>query len=126
VTVLNYEAGATWSPVPWLAADLSLYLSRIRNEIVFAASSRTAGFFRNVPRTSRNGLELSLRAERRRAGTTWRAFGQYAYVDARYRSTVQLASAVPDEPAVASGDRLALSPTHRATLGIGATTLRHS
>jgi outer membrane receptor protein involved in Fe transport len=124
VTVLNYETGATWSPLPWLAADLSLYLSRIRNEIVFAASTRTAGYFRNVPRTSRNGVEVSVRAERRRAGMTWRAFGQYAYVDARYRSSVQLASALPDEPVTSSGDRMALSPAHRATLGIGATALR--
>jgi iron complex outermembrane receptor protein len=123
VTVVSYETGGSWSPVPWLAADLSLYASRVRNEIVFAASTRTSGFFQNIPRTSRDGLELSLQAARRRPGTTLRAFAQYAYVDARYRSTIQLASALPDEPPVSSGDRMPLSPLHRATVGIGATAL---
>jgi outer membrane receptor protein involved in Fe transport len=126
VTVLNYETGGTWSPVPWLAADLSIYASRARNEIVFAASSRTAGFFQNIPRTRRDGLELALRAEHPHAATTWRAFGQYSYVDARYESTIQLASALPNEPAAVPGDHMPLSPAHRATVGIGATTVSHS
>jgi outer membrane receptor for Fe3+-dicitrate len=94
----------------------------VRNEIVFAASSRTAGYFRNIPRTARHGLELALRAERRRPGTTLRAFGQYALVDATYRSTALLASALPNEPAVSPGDRLPLSPRYRAAVGVGATT----
>jgi outer membrane cobalamin receptor len=123
VTVTSYEAGANWSPNAWLTANGSIYSSLISNEIVFAASSRTAGYFRNIPRTSRQGAELSLRAERRRPGTTLRAFGQYAFVDARYRSSVQLASALPDEPAVTPGDRLPLSPRHRGTAGVGATVV---
>jgi outer membrane receptor protein involved in Fe transport len=122
VTVLSWETGATWVPVDWLTADASLYTSRVRNEIVFAASSRTAGYFRNIPRTARRGLELALRAERRRPGTTLRAFGQYALVDATYRSTALLASALPNEPAVSPGDRLPLSPRYRAAVGVGATT----
>lgn len=125
VTVTSYEAGANWSPSSWLAAELSVYRSLVRNEIVFAASSRTAGYFQNIPRTRRQGAELSLRAERRRPGTTLRAFGQYALVDAQYRSTVRLASALPDEPAVAPGDRLPLSPLHRGTAGVGATVVSH-
>ena len=125
VTVLSYEAGATWLPVDWLTADAALYTSRVRNEIVFAASSRTAGYFRNIPRTERRGLELGLRAERRFPGATVRAFGQYALVDATYRSSAQLASALPNEPAVAPGDQLPLSPRHRASAGIGATVARH-
>jgi iron complex outermembrane recepter protein len=124
VTVLSYEAGADWSPWPWLATNLGLYRSKVQNEIVFAASSRTAGYFRNIPRTSRQGVELSLRAERRRPGTTWRLSGQYALVDARYRSSVQLASALPNEPAVTAGDRLPLSPLHRATADVGFTIAR--
>jgi len=123
VTVTSYEAGANWSPRSWFTAEWSAYSSLIRNEIVFAASSRTAGYFRNIPQTSRQGAELSLRAERRRPGTTLRAFGQYAFVDARYRSSVQLASALPDEPEVTPGDRLPLSPRHRGTAGVGATVV---
>lgn len=121
VTVTSWETGASWSPAPWLSTDLSLYTSRVRNEIVFAASSRTAGYFRNIPRTRRQGLELAFRAERRSPGTTLRAFGQYALVDARYESSVQLASALPDEPRVGAGDRLPLSPRHRGGAGVGAT-----
>src|SRR3954468_11710398 len=121
VTVTSSEAGGSWSPQPWLATDLSVYRSLVRNEIVFAASSRTAGYFRNIPRTARQGLELGVRAERRTPGTTLRAFGQYALVDARYESSVQLASALPDEPVVNPGDRLPLSPLHRGSVGVGAT-----
>ena len=121
VTVTSWETGASWSPEPWLSTDVSLYRSRVRNEIVFAASSRTAGYFRNIPRTSRQGLELSVRSERRRPGTTLRVFGQYAFVDARYESSIQLASALPDEPSVMPGDRLPLSPRHRGAAGVGAT-----
>jgi outer membrane receptor protein involved in Fe transport len=123
VTVTSYEAGANWSPRSWLAAEWSVYRSRVRNEIVFAASSRTAGYFRNIPRTRRQGLELAVRAERRRPGSTLRVFGQYALVDAQYESSIQLASALPDEPSITSGDRLPLSPRHRGAVGIGATIL---
>jgi iron complex outermembrane receptor protein len=124
VTVLSYEAGADWSPSEWVATNLALYRSNVQNEIVFAASTRTAGYFRNIPRTSRQGIELSLRAERRRPRTTWRLFGQYALVDSRYRTSVRLASALPNEPAVIPGDRLPLSPLHRATAGVGLTVAR--
>jgi iron complex outermembrane recepter protein len=124
VSLVNYELGARWQPASWLTGDLSLYDSQVRNEIVFAASTRTAGYFRNVPRTSRRGAELSLSAERRRAGTTLRVTTQYSWVDARYGSIVQLASAIPDEPPVAPGDRFPLTPAHRLLATLGATTLR--
>jgi outer membrane receptor protein involved in Fe transport len=126
VTVVNYEVGGGWAPAPWLTTNVSAYDSEIRNEIVFAASSLTAGFFRNIPRTQRRGVELSAQAERRLSAGTLRAFAQYGYVSARYRSTVQLASSLPNEPAVVPGDRFPLSPSHRATTGIGATVVTHS
>lgn len=124
VTVVSYETGGSWSPASWLVADIALYRSEIRDEIVFAASSRTTGFFRNIPRTRRQGLELAVRAEHRVPGATLRAFSQYALVDATYESSVQLASALPNEPPVSPGDRLPLSPLHRASGGIGATVAR--
>ena len=123
VTAVNYEAGASWTPAGWLAADISLYRADVRNEIAFAASSRTAGFFRNVPRTRRQGLELSVRAERMRQGGGVRAFARYGYVDARYESSLQLASAIPDAPPVSPGNRLALTPAHRGAFGLGGTRL---
>jgi outer membrane receptor protein involved in Fe transport len=124
VSLVNYEVGGRWQPYPWLTADLSAYDSRIRNEIVFAASTRTAGYFRNIPRTMRRGAELSLGAERRRPGTTVRISTQYSWVDAQYESVVQLASALPDEPPVEPGDRFPLTPSHRITAALGATTVR--
>lgn len=126
MTVVNYEVGGDWTPWPWLATNLSVYDSNIRNEIVFAASSRTAGFFRNVPRTRRRGLEVGARAERQRGAGTLRAYAQYAYVSARYGSSVQLASALPNEPPVTPGDRMPLSPAHRASVGVGATVVTRS
>jgi outer membrane receptor protein involved in Fe transport len=126
VTVVNYEVGGEWAPAAWLTTNLSAYDSEIRNEIVFAASSLTAGFFRNIPRTQRRGVEVSAQAERSLSAGTVRAFARYGYVSARYRSTVQLASSLPNEPAVIPGDRFPLSPTQRATTGVGATVVTHS
>ena len=126
VTVVNYEVGGEWTPAEGLTTNLSAYDSEIRNEIVFAASSLTAGFFRNIPRTQRRGVELSAHAERILSSGTLRAFAQYGYVSARYRSTVELASSLPNEPAVVPGDRFPLSPAHRTTTGVGATVVTHS
>jgi outer membrane receptor protein involved in Fe transport len=123
VTLVNYELGGRWQPWSWVTGDLSIYDSRVRNEIVFAASSRTAGYFRNIPRTSRRGAEVSLTGERRRPGTTLRLSAQYSWVDARYESSVQLASALPNEPPVEPGDHFPLTPMHRLTAAVSATTV---
>jgi outer membrane cobalamin receptor len=118
VVAWNYEAGADWSSGRGAALSLSLYDTEVRDEIMFASATQIAGYFRNVPRTRRQGVEtrfsLLLPAD------VARLFGSYTFVDATYQSAIALASPLEGND-VEPGDRLALSPRHRGTLGITTT-----
>lgn len=116
VVAWNYELGSDWSPRVGTSVALSLFHVDVHDEIVFVNPERAAGYFQNVARTRRDGADLSF-ATALLAGA--RAFGSYSFVSATYRSTATLASALPDN-VVVPGSRFALSPRHRATLGIGA------
>ncbi|HEX5438025.1 MAG TPA: TonB-dependent receptor [Gemmatimonadaceae bacterium] len=115
VTVYDYETGLDWEPAARTNLDAVVYWSDVHNDIVFAQPSATEGFFRNVARTRRDGLELS-GGIGLPAGL--RAFGSYSYVAATYRSTVRLASAVVGAAPAEPGDQFPLSPRHRGTVGI--------
>lgn len=117
VVAWNYETGAEWSSGSGTTLSFSLYDTEVRNEIVFASATQVAGYFNNVPRTRRQGLETRFTALV--PGDVARLFASYTLLDATYRSTITLASAL-DGNDVEPGDRLALSPRHRATLGINA------
>ena len=118
VVAWNYETGAEWSNRRGATVSLSLYDTEVRDEIVFASASQVEGYFRNVPRTRRQGVETRF----------WLVlpsrdlflFGSYTLVDATYRAAITLASALDDND-VEPGDRFALSPRHRATVGLTAT-----
>ena len=116
VVAWSYESGGAWTPRPAVALSLSLYHTVVHDEIVFVSAERAAGYFRNVDRTRRDGLESAFRAPLPVAGL--RLFGSYGYVAATYRSTATLASAL-DSNVVRPGDAFAQSPRHRATLGLG-------
>jgi outer membrane cobalamin receptor len=118
VRVRNLEAGLDWEPARRATVEASVYRADVRDEIVFVAATGTAGFFQNLPRTRRQGVELSLTAPLP-AGA--RAFASYTYTDATYRSPVRLASALPGADSARRGDRFPLSPAHRVTAGLGAT-----
>ena len=118
VVAWNYETGAEWSSGRGASLSLSLYDTEVRNEIVFASASQVEGYFRNVPRTRRQGLET--RFSLLLPSDVARVFGSYTLVDATYRSAITLASAL-DENDVEPGDHFALSPRHRGTLGIATT-----
>jgi iron complex outermembrane receptor protein len=116
--VRNFESGFDWEPRKGTTLDVVAFRTDVHNEIVFVASQATAGFFQNIPRTRRQGLEMS--------GTLalpagLRAFASYSFLDATYQSTVLLASALPEPDSARPGDTFPLSPRHRGTLGIGAT-----
>ena len=91
-----------------------------RDEIVFVASRTTAGFFRNVARTSRSGMELTARGT---FAYGLRTSASYSWLDAEWRSGAQLASANPNAAPVAPGDPMPLSPAHRVTATVGLTRL---
>ena len=117
VIAWNYETGAEWSSRRGASISLSLYDTEVRDEIVFASASQIAGYFSNVPRTRRQGLETRFSLL---LPEDMRLFGSYTLVNATYQSTTALASAL-DENDVRPGDHFAMSPRHRATLGIAAT-----
>lgn len=122
VRVRNVEAGADWAPRPGLALTASAFRADVRDEIVLVASERAAGYFTNVPRTRRVGLELTSRAG---GGGPVSAYASWALVRATFRSRLLLASAREDADSVRPGDRFALSPEQRATAGVRAAgTLR--
>lgn len=118
VSVVDYEAGIDWEPRSGLLVDVVAFREDVRNEIAFVASRTTAGFFQNLPRTRRQGVEASSTIP---LPAGLRVFGSYTFLDATYRSTVLLASALPEPDTARPGDRFPLSPAHRGTAGIGIT-----
>jgi len=107
--------GAGWE-IDWL---LSAYRANNSNDIQFiAANTRGRGFFENIGKTRRQGIEASLRA--RRGG--WQVGASYAFIDATFRTPLVLGSPANPEAdvagriAVARGDRLSGLPRHSATL----------
>jgi outer membrane receptor protein involved in Fe transport len=90
--------------------DITLVMSEVRGR----------GFFRNVGRTRRQGLEAAFTAEQ----GPWSAYANYALTDAAYRSPLTLSS--PDNPGadeegrifVEPGDRLPGVPRQRLNLGV--------
>ena len=116
------EAGARgkWRAIDWSAAA---YRTDLRDDLAFSSSgtgTANAGFFRNVGRTRRQGIEL---------GAAWRADPvtitfRYNAIDARYRSTFNAAS--PDNSqadasggiVVHAGDRIPGIPAQSTKLRI--------
>jgi outer membrane receptor protein involved in Fe transport len=118
VTLLDAEAGADWEPTRGVAVEATVYRADVRNEIVFAAAQNAAGYFQNVARTRCQGVELSATAAL--AGGA-RLAASYTLTDATYRSVARLASALDAADSARVGDRMPLSPTHRATASAGLT-----
>ncbi len=124
VVARTYELGASgrWKArgwqVDWL---LSGYRAESRDEIRRVASGvRGRAYFANLGSSRRQGIELSITAERKGL----RVAATYAFSDATSRSSVILAS--PGNPAAAAngtiavraGDRLPGVPRHSANLNV--------
>ena len=114
VTVYNYEVGLNRQFEHNAQIGISAYRTDVRNEIVFVASTVTAGFFQNIPRTRRQGIELTGEAG---LGAGFTANASYNYLNSTYRSAVALASEL-DDNVVRPGDRFPLSPAHQASLAV--------
>jgi len=117
VTLTSYELGADWDPAGGSTLEGSLFFSDVHDEILFAASTNTAGYFVNVPRTQRAGAELS--------GTLalphgLRASASYTYLLATYQSTGLLSSQIPAPDSIKPGSVFPLSPRDRVTFTFGA------
>jgi outer membrane receptor protein involved in Fe transport len=115
VTVVNYESGIDWEPREGTNLDIVGFREDTRNEIVFVASSTTMGFFQNIDRARRQGIEASGSVT---LPAGFRVFGSYALIDATYQSPVLLASQMPEPDSARPGDRFPLSPRHRGSIGV--------
>lgn len=119
VVASSGEIGADWTPRSNASVTLSLYHTNVRDEIAFVTSATAAGYFTNIARTRRDGVETTFAWP---LGAGVRTFGSYTLLDATYQSAATLASAL-DGNDVRPGDFFPLTPRHRGTLGAGATRL---
>lgn len=126
VRATTYEAGMRWGRRGF-SVDGSVYRTAVRDEIFFIASNTTilSGYFTNIPRTRREGAELSAR------GSLWRdrvlAYGNYSYNRATFETATQIfsirsnpgfsSSPLAGPNAVSPGDRLPLIPDHQVKGG---------
>lgn len=103
--------GAQWSA--------ALFRTDNRDDIVFVRSSVSqAGYFTNIDRTRRQGLEIA--AQGRQGALDWVA--SYGYLDATYQSSGVLPGplSTPDRPnAFSPGTRMAGLPRHVGKLSLG-------
>ena len=111
------ELGARGGPDAGRRWSAAAYRTDLRDDLAFVSSGgagTTAGFFRNIGDTRRQGLELAATARRAR-GTL--SVG-YSYLDARYRagftspSPANSSADAAGDIAVRPGDRLPGIPRH--------------
>ncbi len=122
VVAWNSELGTDWEPGRSAAIHLSLFQERVRDEIVFVSSETAAGYFKNIGRTLRQGLEASGDFT---PGHGVTLFASYALLNATYQSAAELSSALGND-SVTVGDQLALTPRHVGNAGIRSTNVFHS
>ena len=125
VTATNYEIGAGWTD-RGVDVSASLYRTDVNDEIFFVPSeaSIVQGFFRNLGKTRREGIEVeaALTAE-----SGLHAYVNYAYTRATFQSTEAIFSARAGDEALGSelsgdnvarpGDRLPMIPANQIKLG---------
>jgi outer membrane receptor protein involved in Fe transport len=121
VIARTWELGARgrlWGSTDWVVSG---FWTDTRDDILFISTGTSAGYFDNVAKTRRQGIELGLTGTMGRWG--WRA--NYAYVRATFQSGACLLSPnnsssgqssdcpAEDEIRVQSGDRLPGVPEHQ-------------
>lgn len=107
----TYEAGLRGNAPLWdgrLEWKAGLFRTDSDNDIVNLASAiQGRGFFQNVPRTRRQGAELSAEYKSGR----WLAYAGYSYIDATYRFSADLAS--PNNPMADANGNIRVVPGNR-------------
>lgn len=119
-------AGGRFTAGGWQARwDIGGWHANNDDDITFiAASVRGRGFFQNVGRTRRQGVDATLTMTHRGSRGSWRVHAGYTFTDATFRAPLLLGS--PENPladadgriAVARGDRLPGVPRHRGLLSV--------
>jgi len=95
--------------------SLAVFRTDLKDDILFiVAETGGAGFFQNVARTRRQGVEAGLLGRWKRLAY----FLNYAYIDATYQSSETLASVTdPNGVRVQTGDRIPGIPAHNLKAG---------
>jgi iron complex outermembrane recepter protein len=95
--------------------SLSFFRTDLQDDILFiVAETGGAGFFQNVAKTRRQGIEAGLQGRWKRIGY----FLNYAYVDATYQSNETLASVTdPSGVRVRTGDHIPGIPAQNLKVG---------
>jgi iron complex outermembrane recepter protein len=126
----TYELGGRWTRGR-IMFDGAVYRTDVRDDIAFIASDAALleGFFANIGKTRREGVELSAQAQVRGGHTL---YANYAYTRASFRTEAGIFSIrsegayAPDSAnasplygtnEVAVGDRLPLVPKHQIRFG---------
>jgi iron complex outermembrane receptor protein len=102
----TYELGLRARPFGWLETTLALFLTDVRDEIIFDPTIPPFGRNVNAPESRRQGVELGVML---RPHAQVDILFNYTYTDARFRTEATLATGV-----VEPGDRVPLVPMHRA------------
>jgi iron complex outermembrane receptor protein len=117
VVARTHEVGAR-GKVPFgkaLEWNVGLFRTDLDDDILFTVvETGGGGFFQNIARTRRQGVEAGLSGEWKRL----RYFASYAYTEATYETTTALASVTEAEGVhVRPGDRIPGIPQHSLKVG---------
>jgi len=125
VIATNYEVGGQWLAGLALFTG-SIYRTDVRDDISFIQSDSALfrGFFANIGRTRREGIELGVHLS---IGGDASLYANYAYTHATFRTPATIFSVRSDTAfagsplagpnAVAVGDRIPLVPAHQVKAG---------
>lgn len=120
VVAKSWEVGARGRVSDALRWNVTAYRTHLQDDILFTSLAGSQGFFANVPRTRRQGLELGFSGQLGKLD--WSA--NYAHVEATFESPVQLFNPVahptdatqPETISVRRGDRMPGIPRHMLKL----------
>lgn len=115
VKTRSWEAGAGWRHPAWGEADLAVYRAMTVDEI-YAIFDPVAGFGknRNIDRTRRQGVEVSLRPRIGKAD----AYLDYSYTEATFQGRFTLDKApFPATQTVTPGSEVPMVPRHLLSVG---------
>lgn len=129
VRATTYELGGKWLHNN-LLFDVSVYRTDVRDEIFFVQSpgSLVSGYFTNLDKTRREGVEFSLASSLWEDRISW--YANYAYTKATFQSDAQIFSTRTDSGyvgnplfgpnTVTSGDVMPLVPANQVKGGFTA------
>jgi iron complex outermembrane receptor protein len=123
VVATTYEVGASWARGP-ASVTASVYRSDVKNDIFLfpnenpVSGSTIEGFFGNLAKTRREGVELGANLQIRGGHAL---YATYAWTRATFRTTADIFSVREQETGepnlVTPGDRLPLVPGHQVKFG---------